>query len=165
MQLQLGIILKNVGLLFEWANDEHFDIYFEKKFRLGAGTTKTPNSTARCDIYIEFKQGEEIHRVGIELKYLPKSKDEATTDCRLSILSDVENLEKYKTNNHIDKGYAIVYSTNCNYADPQTRSNINIGDSVIVTGGKSNYKAIQLTGQYTFHWNSLDPHHFLKVEV
>lgn len=165
MQLQLGVILKNVGLLFEWAKDEHFNIYFEKVLTLDEGTTKTPNRTARCDIYIEFTQGLKMYRVGIELKYLPKSKGEATTDCRLSILSDVENLENYKTNNHIDKGYAIVYSTNSNYADPYTRSNINIGDGVSVTGGKSNYKEIKLTGKYTFHWDSLDPHNFLKVEV
>lgn len=165
MQLQLGVILKNVGLLFEWANDEHFYIYFEKKLKLDINTTKTPKGNARCDIYIEFKQGEKRHKVGIELKYLPKINGEATTDSRLSILSDVENLERYRTNKHIDKGYAIVYSTNSNYADSYTRSNINIGDGVSVTGGKSNYKEIKLTDKYTFHWDSHDPHYFLKVEV
>ena len=165
MQLQLGVILQNVGLLYEWAEDEHFSIRLEKKFKLENATSKSSNGNARCDIYLELCKGEQTYKVGIELKYLPKSKDEATTDCRLSILCDVENLEYYKLHGYIDKGYAIVYTTNSNYADPNTRSNINIGDRIRVAGGKSNYKEVTLNNTYTFHWDSHQSHHFLKVEV
>ena len=169
MQLQLGVIMNEVGLLYEWAIDDEFIIRFEKKFNLSSATSKSPNGQARCDIYLSLKIKREEYHIGLELKYLPKSKDEATTDNRLAILKDVQNLETYKDLGYIDAGYEIVYTTNHNYANSNTQSSINIGHNIKVQGGKSNYDEVQLKEGHTFLWDIYpigeEKHCFLKVEI
>ena len=70
MQLQLGIILQQVGKLYEWGKNDRFNVVFEKPFDIKVATNKTPNKKARCDMYIEMKaEGEDkACEVGIELK-------------------------------------------------------------------------------------------------
>lgn len=173
MQLQLGVILKDVGLLYEWKEQDKFIIRFEQKFNLKEPTSKSTNGKARCDIYLELKttnqnNEEEKYRIGIELKYLPKSEGEATTGNRIAILEDIQNLEYYKKSHHIDAGYAIVYTTNYNYADPNTRSKMNIGCDVKVISRDPKYE-VELKEDHTFHWDiypAADKKHcFLKVEI
>lgn len=153
MQLQLGIILQQVGKLYEWGKNDHFNVIFENPFELSKATNKSPNKKARCDIYIEMYEEENKHcRVGIELKYFPKCKDEATTDNRIAILEDIENIEQYIKDDCIDFGYSYVYTTNENYARSDTRSSINLGDGVEVHGGKCKSETVELTGTYVPHW-------------
>jgi hypothetical protein len=169
MQLQLGVIMNEVGLLYEWAIDDEFTIRFEKKLNLPSATSKTPNGHARCDIYVGFKTRKDEYHIGIELKYLPKSKDEATTDNRLAILEDIQNLEHYQQIGYIDTGFEIVYTTNHNYANSDTISCINIGDKAKVKEGKSSYKKVELAKEYTFLWDDYpigeERHCFLKVKI
>ena len=154
MQLQLGIILQQVGSLYKWGKNDRFDLILEKTFGISEATNKTPNKKARCDIYIEMYVKEENKhcRVGIELKYFPKCKDEATTDNRIAILEDIENIEQYIDDDYIDLGYSYVYTTNENYARSDTRSSINLGDGVEVHGGKCKSKAVNLKGTYVPQW-------------
>lgn len=153
MQLQLGIILQQIGKLYEWGKNDHFNVIFENPFELSEATNKSPNKKARCDIYIEMYEEENKHcRVGIELKYFPKCKDEATTDNRIAILEDIENIEQYIKDDYIDFGYSYVYTTNENYARSDTRSSINLGNGVEVHGGKCKSETVELTGTYVPHW-------------
>lgn len=154
MQLQLGIILQQVGTLYEWGENDRFNVIFECPFEISKVTNKTPNKKARCDIYIEMYVKEENKhcRVGIELKYFPKCKDEATTDNRIAILEDIENVEQYILDEKIDLGYSYVYTTNENYARSDTRSSINLGDGVEVHGGKCKSKTVNLKGTYVPQW-------------
>ena len=155
MQLQLGIILQQVGKLYEWGKNDHFNVIFERPFGISEATNKTPNKKARCDIYIEVHaEGEDKpYKVGIELKYFPKCEGEATTDNRIAILEDIQNIEQYIVNNHIDLGYSYVYTTNENYARSDTRSSINLGDGINVHGGKCKYETVELTGTYFPQWS------------
>ena len=159
MQLQLGIILQQVGKLYEWGKNDHFNVIFENPFELSKATNKTPNKKARCDIYIEMEaEGEDKpYKVGIALKYFPKCKDEATTDNRIAILEDIENVEQYILDKKIDLGYSYVYTTNENYARSDTRSSINLGDGVEVHGGKCKYERVELTGTYFPQWQEYCP--------
>lgn len=168
MQLQLGVILKDVGLLYEWECGDKFIIRFEQKFSLSAATSKSPNGQARCDIYIGFRTKKEEYRIGLELKYLPKTEGEATTGNRIAILEDIQNLERYQQLGYIDTGFSIVYTTNYNYADPNTRSKMNIGCNVTVEKGDPNYE-VELKRNHTFLWDIYpgkeNKHCFLKVEI
>jgi len=154
MQLQLGIILQQVGSLYKWGKNDRFDLILEKTFGISEATNKTPNKKARCDIYIEVHaEGEDKpYKVGIELKYFPKCEGEATTDNRIAILEDIQNIEQYIVNNHIDLGYSYVYTTNENYARSDTRSSINLGDGVEVHGGKCKSETVNLKGTYVPQW-------------
>lgn len=164
-QMHLGTILLTIGKLYEFHPTDLFKISFERNFD-EVNTTKS-NGKARCDILLNLTDGKEKVAAAIELKYLPKSKDEAVSDCRFSILQDIENLEHYKIEDcTILYGYAIVYTTNANYAAPTSRSGIKVGDGLHVSGCNSGKYAISLGATYTFHWDEYDgPNHFLKVEV
>lgn len=157
MQLQLGIILQQVGKLYEWGEKDHFNVIFEHPFELSKATNKTLSKKARCDIYFEMHEEDKSCKVGIELKYFPKCEGEATTDNRIAILEDIQNIEQYIVNNHIDLGYSYVYTTNENYARSNTRSSINLGDGIKVHGGKCKYETVELTGTYVPHWQEYCP--------
>ena len=46
MQLQLGIILQQVGKLYEWGKNDHFNVILENPFELSKATNKSPNKKA-----------------------------------------------------------------------------------------------------------------------
>ena len=106
---------------------------------------------------MEAEGEDKPYKVGIELKYFPKCKDEATTDNRIAILEDIENVEQYILDKKIDLGYSYVYTTNENYARSDTRSSINLGDGVEVHGGKCKYETVELTGTYFPQWQEYCP--------
>lgn len=159
MQLQLGIILQQVGSLYKWGKNDRFDLILEKTFGISEATNKSPNKKARCDIYIEMKaEGEDKScKVGIELKYFPKCEGEATTDNRIAILEDIQNVEQYINNGKIDFGYSYVYTTNENYARSDTKASINLGDGQKVHGGKCKSETVELEGTYTPQWQEYRP--------
>ena len=43
MQLQLGIILQQVGSLYKWGKNDRFDLILEKTFGISEATNKSPN--------------------------------------------------------------------------------------------------------------------------
>ena len=154
MQLQLGTILQQVGTLFEWGAKDRFNVIFEKPFDIEC-TNKSANGKAKCDIFIEMYvdgDGCSPYRVGMELKYFPKCDNEATTDNRIAILEDIQNIEQYIAEDKIDLGYSYIYTTNGNYAHSDTKSNINLGDGVEVHGGKCKSETVELKGTYKPNW-------------
>ena len=153
MQLQLGVIIQNVGKLFEFSKDEHFSISLEHVEKI-LPTQKSPAGNARCDIWIELTANRKTCTCAIELKYFPKQKDETVTENRFSILKDLENIEHYES---ADMGYQIVYTDNKNYTDSNTRSYINIGEGQILTGKKeSNGREVYLQKEYPIHWEIIE---------
>lgn len=166
MQLQLGVIMQNVGKLFEFSNDEHFCISLEHVENI-MPTQKSPAGQARCDIWVEFINRDEKTTCAIELKYFPQTKNETVTENRFSILKDLENIEHYESAN---MGYQIVYTDNKNYADPKTRSYINIGEGQVLKGKiESNGKEVYLQNEYPMHWKIMEiqgkSHCLLKIEL
>ena len=170
MQLQFGVILQNVGRLYEWDAKDKFSIIFEKKFEIEP-TFKSPNGIALCDIYVEMRTSEpkDVYKVGIEVKNFPKIKGETTTDHRIAVLADVQNLEAYYAAGSINSGFSIVYTTNTNYSNKNTTSNVNIGQGMEVSIGKSGDKEVKLHDPHYMHWNiyhkGTKSHCFLKVEI
>lgn len=156
LQLHFGTILKDVGSLYEFWPTSKFSIDLEKQFT--EIKTSKSNGKARCDIFLTLESQKESVCAAIELKYFPKSEGETTTDNRFAILEDIENIEHYKAHEGPMTGYSIVFTTNPNYANPNTRSGINIGEGQTITGKvacSNNKYAVDLKGSYTFHWDSL----------
>ena len=91
MQLQLGLIIKQLGELYLLSKEENFSIELEKWRDLNEATPKSPKQRARCDIWLELGNKEETVRAAIELKYFKYSQNtEATTDNRFSLLMDLK---------------------------------------------------------------------------
>ncbi len=91
------------------------------------------------------------------MKYLKKSKFEAVTDNRFSVLQDIENLEHYP----VGLGVMLVYSDNPNYTDPNTASYLKIGHGntihgEIATTGSKTRKVVFLKNSYKLHWDTFE---------
>lgn len=166
MQLHLSNILLQLGRLYEFSADEHFNIVLEKKIDLASPTSKSANKKARVDIWIELsKAGEVQATAAIELKYLKKTDTAAVTDARYSVYKDLENLEHYR----VESGYLticeIVYSTNPNFLEKKEMK-FSIADDTVISsyGGDTTYAPINLHNQYPpLKWDRFNGHNFLMV--
>ena len=94
-QLQFGVILKQIGQLYEFDEKDRFYIQLEDVQTIDV-TQKSKHGRARCDIMLSLKNGKDEFSVAIELKYFKKAEGETITDNRFRILCDIENLENYK---------------------------------------------------------------------
>lgn len=164
MQLLFAEILRDASHLFAYSWDDRITITREHPFHKQA-TSKSP-SNAKADLYISITKKTKRCTAAIELKYLKNIKGATVTDNRFSVLQDIENLENYKVN----AGYMLVYSDNINYANPQSRSYVKIGEGCTVSGKvKSAKKMVFLQNKYTFHWNTFvtqkNTHCFLLQRV
>ena len=166
-QLQLGVIMKTVGQLFEFNAKDRFVINLETPKDITA-TAKSVNGKARCDIELCIYYGSTCKaKALIELKHFRKDKNEAVTDNRFSLFKDLNNLEMYKKVEPSSTiACAMVFTDNVNYTKSETNSKINIGEGVtspktiVYTSGKT----ITLENEYTFHWDSYSEKcHFLKI--
>lgn len=165
LQMQLGIILKQIGQLYEFDKNDRFTVELEAWINIPS-TNKSANGKARCDIILEFKSKNKTRKAAIELKYFKQCTNEAVTDNRFSLLLDLENLERYKTKNSGLLCYEIVYTDNENYTKPDNRSKIKITPTI--SGNEDPYCGRQITLQqtYTSVWDSYDKkHHFLKIDL
>ena len=91
LQMQLGVILKQIGQLYEFSNNDHFTVELETWQDISS-TSKSNKGRARCDIFLKFISESEAKEAAIELKYFKHSTNEAVTDNRFSLLLDLENL-------------------------------------------------------------------------
>lgn len=174
MQLQLGVIMKSLGQMYEFANDEHFYIELEKVVNdNNIQTWKSPHGKARVDIVIKFVKGsdsapESAYTAAIELKYFPQTKGETTTDNRFCMLADLENLEAYTKTKNADIGYFILYTTNKNYLT-DVRSSVKIGNESSISGDiDNNGRKLSLASDYKLNWDCYEgshSHYFLMQEV
>lgn len=182
MQLQLSVILKQIGELYVFSQSEHFTIELEKWIDLNEATTKSPKKRARCDIWLEL--GMEANKVcaAIELKYFKYSQyTEATTDNRFSLLLDLKNLEQYQKKTPNLLGFEIVYTNNVNYtkAETDTHSLIKLAPYITKSVTRKLKRKneivdvpIELKKQYTAKWVKFSNptqdqrgHHFLKIDL
>ena len=167
LQLHFGVILKQIGQLYEFEESDRFSIQLEDVQTINI-TQKSKNGKARCDIMLSLRNNEEDYSVAIELKHFKKADGETITDNRFSILCDIENLENYKKVNCKLVGYQIIYTDNPNYANPKSTSYIKIGEGATLDAGKheSNGRSVNLGNSYVFKWNTyIDNHCFLKIKV
>ena len=165
LQMQLGVILKQIGQLYEFSNNDHFTVELETWQDISS-TSKSNKGRARCDIFLKFISESEAKEAAIELKYFKHSANEAVTDNRFSLLLDLENLEQYKTNNPNLLCYEIVYTDNENYAKLDNRSKIKITPTI--SGNTEPYagRTITLQKSYSSVWDSYSKeHHFLKIDL
>ena len=175
LQLQLGVILKQVGQLYEFAAEDRFTIQLEDVQDINA-TQKSKTGKARCDIILTLENSVDKATVAIELKHFKKaskkSSTETITDNRFSIWCDLENLENYKEafsrNNQELIGYEILYTNNPNYANPGSTSYVKIGHGIVMSPGEyeSNGRRVMLRNEYTFKWDRYpNDNCFLKIKV
>jgi hypothetical protein len=166
-QLQFGLILKQIGQLYEFEENDRFSILLEDIQTINA-TQKSKNGKARCDIMLSLKNNDDEAFVAIELKLFRKSEGETITDNRFRILCDIENLENYKKLNNKMVGYEILYTNNPNYANPDSSSYVKIGHGVTLKAGEhtSNEKRVKLENTYTLKWDNYKNNHcFLRIKV
>ena len=155
LQLLFGEVLLDVGRLHTYSWDERFIV--GREFKYAKTTTSKNDNEAICDISLRLVSGQEECTAAIEMKYLKKSKFEAVTDNRFSVLQDIENLEHYP----VDLGVMLVYSDNSNYADPDTTSYLKIGDGNIIHGeisttGSKTRKVVFLKNSYKLQWDTFE---------
>lgn len=165
LQMQFGVILKQIGKLYEFCEDDKFSIELEIWREIGS-TTKSKKGRARCDIWLELRNNDETWQAAIELKFFKQDKNEAVTDNRFSLLLDLENLEHYKVNSANLLCYEIVYTDNVNYTKIDNRSKIKITPTI--SGNIEPYceRTITLQKSYSSIWESYSPqHHFLKINL
>lgn len=177
MQLQLGVILKQVGDLYVFYPNEVFNIELEKWIDLTVKTVKSPQNKARCDIWLELGNEVEKASAAIELKYFKYTHTEATTDNRFSLILDIQNLENYQSS----LGYAIVYTNNENYTkdDIDTHATIKLAPYITQSVQRILKKKteivnveVKLKHQYEANWVKYPPspgkktgNYFLKIEL
>jgi hypothetical protein len=162
LQMQLGIILKQIAQLYEFDKKDRFTIELESRIDIPS-TIKSANGRARCDIVIEVN---EKKKAAIELKYFKQSENEAVTDNRFSLLLDLANLEQYKEANPGLLCYEIVYTDNENYTKPDNRSKIKITPTIPQESEEYCGRKIKLQKAYSSVWDSYaKEHHFLKIDL
>lgn len=182
MQLQLGLIIKQLGELYLLSKEETFSIELEKWIDLKEATPKSPKKRARCDIWLAFGNKDETVKAAIELKYFKYSQNtEATTDNRFSLLMDLKNVEQYQDDYANLTGYAIVYTNNENYtkSDNETHSTIKLAPLItqsstrLLTKKKQPVEvSVELRHQYIADWVKFPSptkkgsgHYFVKIEL
>lgn len=170
LQMHLGVILKQVGRLYEYTKTDRFSIDLETWQEID-GTLKSKNGRARCDINLKMENEQEKYEVALELKYFKYSEHEAVTDNRFSILLDLENLEQYQANNPTLLCYEIVYTDNVNYTKLDNRSKIKITPQISGNDVPYANRIIKLHKTYDSVWDSYDSkdnsrgHHFLIIDL
>lgn len=164
LQMQFGVILKQVGQLYEFSDQDHFKIELETPRDIEA-STKSNRGQARCDISLRLFNDSDSIGAEIELKYFKYDKtQEAVTDNRFSVLMDLENLELYKKREPRLMCYEFVYTDNKNYANPSTTSGIKLAPCITqsYTYGR---KTINLNACYEAEWTAYGEHYFMKTRI
>lgn len=167
MQMQLGVIMKTIGQLYEFSEHDRFSITLEHVVKDDAIQTWKSKGKARIDIMLTVSKGRDTCSAALELKYFPKSDGETVTDNRFYMLADLENLEAYRRLGMADLGYFILYTTNKNYTT-DTRSGVKIGnEKPIERTTTSNNRTVNITGSYKLHWDIYDDgkHCFLLQQI
>ncbi|MGN0007630.1 MAG: hypothetical protein ACI35T_05995 [Alistipes sp.] len=165
LQMQLGTILNQVGQLYLFARNEHFEVNLEVPKEIDP-TVKSARGKARCDIDIKLTSGAKMHvEAIIELKCFIKKQDftETITMNRYAVLCDIENLEKYKN----ALCYEIIYTNNANYSKPNSQDfSLSNNGTIHSYEGDKKHKKVNLKQEYPIKWDIYeDKHYFLKVDI
>lgn len=170
LQLQLGTILNQVGALYEFARNDHFAVYLEMPIALDSPTVKCKNGKARCDVCIELTDGAgNKAEAMIELKCFLKryTSSETITMHRYAVLCDIENLEKYQSQNPDALCYEILYTDNGNYAKPNAQKfSLSDQGTICSFAGDNNDAPVALRGNYKIEWDNYEEtHYFLNIKL
>lgn len=178
MQLELGVILKTIGHLYEFTPNDKFIVLLEKKEKLDGAikTNKSDNEfknyAARIDIYIEYNDAKAV----LELKYLLK-RNGAEPDNRFRVYADLYNLELCQQKGY-DLCFFILVTDNEKYVDGTIKGNaqefiMRDGDTFkaetpLKYSNKCN-KIFYMKYNYTFKWDRWNRDsvnlYFLKLEL
>ena len=156
-----------------FGRNNKYNIKIHLEADAGLQNTSKTKGNARCDIMLELKQKKtkKTYMAIVEMKCLKKKqlnqKEKPSTEKRLSVLQDIENLENYKA----DLKYEIVYTDHKIYPHPsKTSVKHNIGEGVPFNDkGKNKFWRKKIKGDYTFKWDEEKTkdteHYFLKLKV
>lgn len=174
-QLEFGIILRNIGELYEFKIDDKFHLEFET-YLYGVKYPKSDSNKARVDILLEYRSGADKAKAVIELKFFKKENHREPNN-RYDIFKDLENLEIYKENDEIKLCYLVIGTDHTHYVSQEIYSSdtadFDCRDNHKYAQGKTlSYKTekpygedIVLRNSYVFKWDKLDKYSFLKLEV
>lgn len=173
LQLYLGVIMQQIGVLYQFSPTDHFVIELESPEEIGK-TQKSSNGKARCDIKIVLSNGISKAEAFIELKFFKKHFNGTVTNNKFSLYCDIENLEKYLNKDSSRICYEILYTDNFNYTI-KNNSKFCIGDGHTIIGGQYQYtrtRNVKIQNNYTLNWdiyamnNNFQRHHcFLKIPI
>lgn len=165
LQMQFGVILKQVGQLYEFAGTDRFSIELEAIQPISP-TTKSSKGQARCDISLRFSmENNDTANAIIELKHFKYDKtSEAVADNRFAIMKDIENLEHYKEKDTQLLCYEILYTNNKNYANPVTTAGIKLAPIITQEFTYCN-KTVKLKYTYAAEWSNVGEHYFMIVKL
>lgn len=163
LQMQFGVILKQVGHLYEFANTDKFLIDLETAQTISP-TIKSSKGQARCDISLQFStNNDNVAKAVIELKHFKYDKaNEAVADNRFSIMKDIENLEHYKEKDSQLLCYEILYTDNKNYANPHTTAGIKLSPTITQCFTYCQ-QTITLKNNYVAEWSNYGNNYFMMV--
>ncbi len=167
LQLQIGVVLKAIGQMYEFEPDDRFSIVLEHEIRDEKLNTWKSKGRARIDAFLTLANKNNSCSAAIEIKYFPKAEGETVTDNRFAMLGDIENLENYFALGQADLCYFFLYTTNKNYLT-DSRSMVKIGNEQPVTGSiLSNNRLVSILGNYQLRWDTFnnDNNYFLLLKV
>ena len=163
LQMQFGVLLKQVGQLYEFSDDDRFSIALETPQDIEA-SVKSGNGKARCDIFLTLSNREISTSVAIELKCFNYNKNQdASTDNRFAVMQDIENLERYQANDSSLLCYEFVYTNNGNYANKNTTAGIKLAPQITQSQTNSKGQTINLRESYKAEWVNYGEHYFMEV--
>ena len=165
LQMQFGVIIKQVGQLYEFAGTDRFSIELET-IQTISPTTKSAKGQARCDISLRFSMNDNnTANAVIELKHFRYDKtSEAVADNRFAIMKDLENLEHYKDNDSQLLCYEILYTDNKNYASTNTTAGIKLAPT-ITQCFTYRQQTVALKNNYVAEWSNYGNNYFMMVTL
>lgn len=165
LQMQFGVILKQVGQLYEFSGTDRFSIELETIQPISP-TTKSSKGQARCDISLRFSmENNDTANAIIELKHFKYDKtSEAVADNRFAIMKDIENLEHYKEKDSQLLCYEILYTDNKNYANPHTTAGIKLAPT-ITQCFTYRQQTVALKTNHVAEWSNYGNNYFMIVTL
>lgn len=174
-QLQFAYILKSIGELYRYSQDDVFSIELEKKMILNQVSNKSKTQQANIDIYLELGNSTEKCSCAIELKYFKKANNREPNN-RYDVFNDINNLELYLLNN-VDMCYFIIGTDHQHYVNKKQYSketkafDFRDGQRYVANtllrykDGMAYGPDIILKNSYNFKWNIYHKKYFMKVEI
>ena len=174
-QHELAYIIRSIGQLFLFNDNDTFVLEFEKNYELSEPSIKSKSKLAVIDLYIQYGNIDYLSKCAIELKYYKKSNLREPNN-RYDFFKDLHNLEQYKENG-IDLCYLILatdhlhYYNQNSYTDQTKDFDFRQGRKYLA-GTVLEYKTekpygvpIKLKNSYDFNWDIKDNIFFLKIEL
>ena len=165
LQMQFGVIIKQVGQLYEFADTDKFLIDLEVTQAISP-TIKSSKGQARCDISLQFSiNNDDVAKAVIELKYFKYDKaNETVADNRFAIMKDIENLEHYKAKDSQLLCYEILYTDNKNYASTKTTAGVKLAPT-ITQCFTYRQQTVALKNNYVAEWSNYGNNYFMIVTL